>query len=209
MKPFTAIEGIPPIDYHNLHREAALRSYRRYLDSEDRLDLLKAAYHGVRSGATCKVEEYSPERIYEYYTVVMAFVSYLTPRELTQMFPIGKTYDGDRWEMKDYFSSMEAIQEHGGMDIPIGDEAFSLLYDYENHVTRVFLVNYMSAASQVYKQLHGIGIMEQFFEDKGISCDTEHTDASGKKYLTDRKTGKTVRVHRALPRHWKVIEGGE
>jgi hypothetical protein len=36
-----------------------------------------------------------------------------TPRELLRVFPIQKYYEGYKWEVKDYFSSIEYVNEFG------------------------------------------------------------------------------------------------
>lgn len=45
----------------------------------------------------------------------------LTPRQILEVFPIDKDYKGYRYEIKDYYSSMEAINELG-MDTPLNHE---------------------------------------------------------------------------------------
>ena len=45
----------------------------------------------------------------------------LTPRELYQLFPIEKEYDGDKWGTKDYYYCIQEIKEIG-LDTPMDEE---------------------------------------------------------------------------------------
>ena len=45
----------------------------------------------------------------------------LTPRELQQLFPIEKEYDGDKWGTKDYYYCIQEINEIG-LDTPMNEE---------------------------------------------------------------------------------------
>ena len=52
----------------------------------------------------------------------------ITPRELLSVFPPTKTYDGERYQCKDYFTTMQAVHKHG-LDVPLGDRTFEFLYE--------------------------------------------------------------------------------
>jgi len=75
----------------------------------------------------------------------------LTPMELMQIFPVTKTYNGDRYDSKDYYFSMKAIQEHG-LDKPIGnhESVVNLLWDYMNINILHFMVQWMDTISEFH-----------------------------------------------------------
>ena len=75
----------------------------------------------------------------------------LTPKQLQQMFPISKEYDGDKYDMKDYYYTLHAL-EKAGMDKPIGTEmeAAHLLWDYQNTEISFFLMAYMGCIEDMY-----------------------------------------------------------
>ena len=50
---------------------------------------------------------------------------------LTGVLPIEKSYDGKRYGVKDYFSTVETLNGHG-LDIPFGDSVSEILWDYHN-----------------------------------------------------------------------------
>lgn len=73
-------------------------------------------------------------------------ISVLTPRELTQIFPITKRYDGARWQEKDYFYTMDKLSRLN-MDRPIREqvEVFDLLLDYINRDIELFMIEVICA----------------------------------------------------------------
>ena len=86
----------------------------------------------------------------------------LTLRNFVETFPVEKYYDGDKWEEKDYFSTIEVLSKMN-WDKPIGrDELSELLWDYYNADLRHAYMEYTSAMSAIYKAQTGKGIMEKF-----------------------------------------------
>ena len=77
-------------------------------------------------------------------------------KNLIKIFPVDKTYDGDKWGCKDYFFTMDVLKEKG-LDNAVGrDGVFDLMWDYENRDLREFTVFYMSCMSAMYKQQSGV-----------------------------------------------------
>lgn len=138
---------------------------------------------------------------HHFFEAVLGMMGALTPRQFVELFPIEKVYDGKRWGTKDFFSTVQMINEHG-WDTPIGD-AFEFLWDYDNRNTREFAVNYMSAVDDVFRSNGGLGMVESFCLDKGIETYRMYTDAKGKQYLQDSK-GRTHPVRN--PRHLKIVK---
>jgi len=137
--------------------------------------------------------------------LIFGLIAMTTPRRFTRIFSIDKRYDGKRWETKDYFSTVEMIEEHG-WDEPIKDP-FDFLWDYENIETRVFMVNYMSLVSDI-RRLHGQpGLLEEWAAEKGIPLYTMHTDQNGKQFLISGD-GRSAPVKKKRPRYLKLVKGG-
>lgn len=109
---------------------------------------------------------------------IFTVLGYLTLRNFVNTFPIDKTYDGAKWECKDYFSTMEVLSKMD-WDKPIGrDELSELLWDYDNSDLRHAYIEFTTAMSAIYRAQTGKWIMEQFCEDRGIN-----------KYTMDKETG--------------------
>lgn len=140
---------------------------------------------------------------------VLDMVSLLTPRELMQMFPVEKRYDGDKYQEKDYFYTMENLQGlnwdegiRGQMDV------FELLYDYQNIDLNLLMVEVMMSMSIMRQFQGGSGIMEEFIEEQGV---TPHILHEKEGYLYDPATGKSqpvIKPKKRVPKWVKVIEGG-
>lgn len=97
---------------------------------------------------------------------ILTGMKYITPRQFMGWFPITKHYDGERFEMKDYYTTMEYINENG-IDNPIR-EPLEFLWEYMNRDTRTFLVNHTGTMSDIRKYKTGMGIMEEFLQDNDI-----------------------------------------
>lgn len=110
---------------------------------------------------------------------------------LIKIFPIDKTYDGDKWGSKDYFFTMDVLKEKG-LDNAVGrDGVFDLMWDYENRDLREFTVFYMSCMSAMYKQQTGVGIAEKFCEDNGIGTYTIDKENG---LLIDNQSGEIAKL---------------
>lgn len=76
---------------------------------------------------------------YEKNTGIIALVAYQfsrrTPRQIMYLFPLDKSYDGERWGCKDYFTSVEALKVFP-MDKPIGKRLDEFLMGYASNTVR-------------------------------------------------------------------------
>ena len=129
---------------------------------------------GVEHHQTLEEAQITFQQIDAIFTVC----GYLTLRNFVTTFPIDKTYDGEKWECKDYFSTMEVLDKMD-WDKPIGrDELSELLWDYDNADLRHAYVEFTTAMSAIYRAQTGKGIAETWLGDLGIPTYTE-----------DRETG--------------------
>ena len=109
---------------------------------------------------------------------IFTILGCLTMRNFVNTFPIEKYYSGEKWEEKDYFSTMEVLTKMD-WDKPIGrDELSELFWDYYNKDLRHAYIEYTNAMSALYRAQTGKGIMEKFFEDRGVPT-----------YKMDKETG--------------------
>lgn len=137
---------------------------------------------------------------------VMLMMANLTPKEFMNLFPVSKEYDGERWGAKDYFFTMKYIKKLAP-DEPIGNKIEDFLWNYTNNEIDAFLVNLFCFASNLRRFDTGKGIMEEFCEQNGIPTYTLHKDNTGKEYLIENQTGRTMRVRKARPRYLRIVRG--
>lgn len=202
------IKRIKP-DYLSLHLNAIIRIWERLADSGIEAappqDAMKLVNHGVRAGALMRDYDESAraenaQDRFVFFEAVKSYISILTPRQFMQVFPVGKTYDGEQWQSKDYFSTMEAVEAHG-LDIPIGDKVDEFLWDYWNPVILDFVVNETCIASRLYREQTGMGIAEQWCKEQGIPTYRHCVDPdTGAEFMFDADSGRTIGVTPAKPR---------
>ena len=112
---------------------------------------------------------------------IFGIIGRIKMKNLIKIFPIDKTYDGDKWGCKDYFFTMDVLKEKG-LDNAVGhDGVFDLMWDYMNKELREFTVFYMSCMSAMYQCQTGVTFMDKFCEDNNIDS-----------YSVDRENGIIV-----------------
>lgn len=130
--------------------------------------------------------------------LILYTIETLTPREFLRIFPLEKTYDGEKYECKDYFFSMEVINEYG-IDRRI-ESAVEFLFDYSNMITRKFLVHTTSVLDELMKEIGEKGFMDYFLEDLEDTEDIGglfkqvYTNENGTEYFID--DGKPIKLRK-------------
>lgn len=141
----------------------------------------------------------------DYFAVTDA-MSFLTPEQFMRLFPVEKTYDGSRWQMKDYFTCMESVRRYAP-DKPIGaDKIQEFLMEYWNPDIIRFEVCKLMCASAVRRMTGGKGIMEEFAEEQGIPTYTFYKDEN---IMVNNSTGEVSKVQKAKKRRprWLRVVG--
>ncbi|MDN4875998.1 hypothetical protein QYM23_24580 [Bacillus cereus] len=216
MDKLQVVDGIKRIepDYVEIYHRMFSKNLRELLQ--------KAKNTGIFNQDLCKKTIFTGVRFirytksdttdYEYLKDKLQLIGYLqvlmkkiTPREFINMFPITKSYDGDKWEKKDYFFTMNRAKELG-MDTPIGEKILEFLYDYENWDITCFTISSMTIMSRLRRAEGKKSLAEDFFEDSGIDAYTMHTDFQGKQKLINNRTGETQEVQKTRPRYLKPVQ---
>ena len=114
----------------------------------------------------------------------------LTPVEIMQMFPIPKEYNGEKYQVKDYFSTIEEVKKYP-QNKAIGDKITEFLMEYYNLDIIKFEVVKMCTISEIRRKQGQLGLMEQFAEDNEIHLQTFHQDGNE---MVDNKTGERFEI---------------
>ena len=129
--------------------ELYLKAFLRKLDIISKTDelpqgteLMVAVFLGVKAftSARCREKQKSIELAkvrFNKLEIIKRLMTLLTPRQFMNIFPATKEYDGERYQTKDYFFTMEMISTFN-MDEPIGDKIDDFLWDYRNRDTERF-----------------------------------------------------------------------
>ena len=132
------------------------------------------------------------EDLLDEYNAILGGMQLLTPLDLTRMFPVDKVYDGDKWQVKDYFYTMNELNKIG-MDNLIGENLLPLMMDYMNEEIRRIIVRYMCLNSALLRFKGKDGIMEQWADSIGLDVYIKETDTeSGNDYFISRKALKCL-----------------
>lgn len=201
-------------NYLNLYTNAFIRTLDRIIGADktiDKVDLIerqRAVFYGMRMFVFEKTEELDYDgymHLYSGMQFVKAVVSTMTPNEFEAVFPIDKTYDGERYECKDYFYTKKEIKEMGE-DKEIGEKVNELFWDYQNLDVKMFHLNFMSVVDGIRRAEGQKGMMEEFLEEQGVPMYRMFKDENGKEFLQNTQTGEVSKVRKATPRYLKVIK---
>lgn len=114
----------------------------------------------------------------------------LTPVEFVQMFPIPKQYDGEKYSVKDYFSTIEEVSKYP-QDRPIGDKITEFLMEYYNWGIMRFEVVKISTISDIRRMEGQKGVFEEFAEQNGLRLQTFYQDGNE---MVDSETGERFEI---------------
>lgn len=105
------------------------------------------------------------ENRYKEIKMVLDAIGRLTPQKLLQLYPVTKEYDGERWDCKDYFYTMDKLKQWPP-DKPIGtaQEVARLLWDYQNKDLEIMLLQWMNAVNDLKFYCNVNGPSDQFHE---------------------------------------------
>ena len=183
-----------------------------YVDPEVRKQLI---YYSVKS-IPLKYNEHSDEsgRITDrqdlddlYATIQYTdhLIGQITPRELTQIYPIEKSYDGNKYGTIDYFFTMEKLEEFGMDEPTTEDKVMDLLFNYDNTHIREYGCTKLCVISDLRRCEGHPGLAEEYLSPLGVGIYKMMTDEDGKQFLYDPGKQTTYPVTKPRPRYLRVI----
>lgn len=170
-------------------------------------DYIKAAvFYGINyvNSINMDATPNEPEIVFQTAHNIQRLIGRLTPREFMTIFPIRKTYDGERFKCKDYFYTMKTINEFG-LDTLIGNKADEFLWDYWNTKTSIFIVQMLSAMDKIRRQQGKQSMIQEFFGDK-ITTYRKVSDTKGREFMIDTTTGERHKVVKRIPRYLRLVK---
>ena len=160
---------------HMIYLNAFIETIRNYADKMESeedfsLYLKRAVYYGVKivNSIDRPIDKTKSNSNLEIADTIKALMSCLTPREFENLFPIDKTYDGKKWQSKDYYYTKEYLKKLDP-DKSIGDkEIHSFLWEYQNIEITMFNVNLIGFMSDIREGQGYQSIMEEWIDKVGI-----------------------------------------
>lgn len=193
--------------YYNSIYKAITENKGKDIADYPQEDLMKIAFAGIkyinfvreirrenaRVGTDYKQTLEESQAVFQLMDAIFTVMGHIKLKNLITTFPIKKDYDGDKWECKDYFYTMDVLSKMD-MDKPIGRDAMSeLLWDYQNDDLRHAYVEFTCAMSAIYRSQTGKGIVEKFCEDNGIGTYSINKETG---VIRDNQTGHTTKLKR-------------
>lgn len=130
-------------------------------------------------------------------------IKQLTPNEFMNMFPVEKDFKGYKYEMKDYYSSMEYVNTLD-LNKPIGDNVLMLLGEYMNRDIHRFFVKSVIALSDLRQYEGHINMFEEFMAAQGMETPNTFKNTKGEAMYV--KDGKPTLIERIEPNKLKLIK---
>lgn len=201
----------PALNYKIIYLNGMIRAIKAKQLEPDNIEATKRIiFYTVKYLSIINIKGMSRESlegILVFDQMLLNTICELTPAELLTIFPVTKSYDGERYECKDYFSTMVALQAHG-LHEPIRspETASDLLWDYMNTTVMMYRVHCMSVVSELHSMETGKGLMEQFFEDQGVKVETfrKYETDDGQTFMIG-EDGRSFPVKKPVPRYLKLV----
>jgi|SRR5690625_762095 len=138
-------------------------------------------------------------------SAIKAVMQTLTPSEFMNVFPIEKDFKGYKYEMKDYFYTIDYISKLD-QDKPIGEEITEFLWEYSNEEINAFTLASIGLLSDIREFEGHKSIAEEWAEMNGVKMRRMYEDDQGKRFLLDSETGKTMKVSKRRPKILRLIK---
>lgn len=202
----------PPVGYERIYLDGMVRAIKaKELAPDDKTITKRIIFYTVKYLSIINIKGMSRESlegILVFDQTLLNTICELTPAELLTIFPVTKSYDGEKYECKDYYSTMEALQAHG-LNEPIRsrETTSSLLWDYMNPTVMMYQVHCMSVVSELHSMETGKGLMEEFFEDQGVKLTTfrKYENDAGQTFMVG-EDGQSFQVVKKIPRYLRPIQ---
>jgi len=184
-------------------REYIAAMMKLQVSPTDRNAFYRVVFHGV--GMVTMLKEPSGEEVdYQWNTAcyLLTFLSQLTPTELTMIFPIDKSYDGEKYGVKDYFYTIDMIDKHGWNNLITN--SFEFLWDYENSTIFRFIIK-LTDLMDAFRQREGKrSIASEFMDNLGVASYRLYKTPKGEEFMID-KQGRTFSIAKKRPKHLRVV----
>jgi hypothetical protein len=171
----------------------------------------------IRTGRKKKNLDYEDlVQQFEEMEFIKILMSTMTPKEFLTTFPIDKKYDGKRYEIKDYFYTMEMIKTMN-TDERIGTKIDNFLWDYQNLELCLFQIELLGVMDDIARLKGKPTMMDVMSAEWGIpfyKMNEENQTMSGPYYVKKidgdyyQDTSKVKIKRVSKPRHLKLIKKG-
>ena len=201
--------------YHNAICKTMEENEGKKIEDFPQEDLMKIALSGVKhvisvleirrenarlgTDYTKTLEE--SQATFDLIDALFSVMGCIKLKNFVTIFPITKEYDGEKWQSKDYFYTIDVLSKMD-WDKPIGrDNMYDLLWDYQNDDLREVCVEFTCAMSAIYRSQTGKGIAEEWCDEIGIPT---YAVDNINGIMRDNQTGKVTKIKKKS--HIQVVK---
>ena len=176
MTNFTVLKGgyKPPVNkceiWHRIFNDAMQKnlSINNSKNSLDESDIVKIVVAGVKHISQISVSDHKRDADWLHtefacYRLTAMCMELLSPSKLAEIFPASKTYDGERFGCKDYFSAVEVLRQHTEFSKEYTADNFC--WEFWNHELGLFAVNAISLVDALNALDGRPSVLETFMPD--------------------------------------------
>lgn len=151
-----------------------------------------------------ELDEEELEILFQSNMVLERIMSLMTYREFITTFPITKEYDGEKYQMKDYFSVMEYLKQFN-LDQVIGTDIDELLMEYYNSDILRYQVQKWMLVDRLKRMNGEKSMMEEFADMYKIPTYTMYQDIP---LIHNNMTGEWIKIDKrpVIPKGVSVIK---
>lgn len=184
------------MDKVKLYHMALAKCLAKGISTED--EKLRAFYY-LSKYIVCKGNKCDSKSDFNLTLLDESFLKGVSTKRFIQFFPIRKRYDGAKYEVKDYYSTIEAVKRHGDTI----QDVYEFLWDYFNTHISFYVVRKTCLMSSIREVETG----QSLFEDLGMKP-MYLREFEGKKVMYNPETQKTlpVKENRKRPKWIKLIK---
>lgn len=168
----------------------------------------KIIFYGINTLNYNKTSKSMNENeLYGHIIYIVDLIKSITFEEFINIFPINKEYDGEKYGMKDYFSTIEYLKTVD-LKSEIAEEVENLLSNYYNYKVIQFCVCQMMTISTIVKNTQGRDLFSEFLEEIGVKIDrySEIQGNDGKKFMRNTTTGEIFKIKKPMPSYLKLVK---
>lgn len=118
------------------------------------------------------------ENTFQLISTMKDLIGKLTPNEFMNIFPIKKDFTGYKYEMKDYYSSIEFINNLD-RNKPIGDNVSYFLMEYTNKDIDKFVIKSVMTLSRLREQQGHLDLFEELMASEGHETPNTFKNSKG------------------------------
>ncbi|WKY46535.1 hypothetical protein Q5O24_09065 [Eubacteriaceae bacterium ES3] len=196
----------PKLDYEMIYLNGIDRTTRNEDHSLD--NIRKMIFNTVKFFTVVNIENHNREQLENLFEITRGLnevMTVITPADLMTIFPIDKNYKGNRDQVKDYYSSMEAVNAHGLHErFKTADEVRKFLWDYCNTDIMEYQITVMCIISAFNKFEFGESLIERWIRETDVDLPVyqQFTDQNGKPYMI-----RTTPFVKEFPKHIRLLKG--